>query len=124
MVNAAERIFVFLDFDGTLAPIVNDPSAAAIPAETRASLVSLIQKPRFFVALISGRALPDLQRRVDMEGLTYAANHGLVISGPGLDFVEKSSAGRASALHDLSRDLEVRLSLIPRVRVEYNGLTV
>jgi trehalose 6-phosphate phosphatase len=66
---------VVLDFDGTLAPIVDDPAAAAIPGSTRAllRLVSLL----YPCAVVSGRARADLAPR--LAGLPLAAivgNHG------------------------------------------------
>ncbi len=78
----AAHVLVFLDFDGTLAPLHPYPGAASMPQESRRALKTLKDDERSSVAIISGRALPDLRERVRMEEIIYAGNHGLEIVGP------------------------------------------
>src|SRR5690606_10366322 len=66
---------------GTLAPIVDDPRKVNLGEPLLSTLRAL--SGLCSVGLISGRDRADLQRRVDIEGLLYAGNHGLDISGPG-----------------------------------------
>ncbi|MFW6094154.1 MAG: trehalose-phosphatase [Pseudomonadota bacterium] len=73
---------LFLDFDGTLAPIVDDPGAARMPEATRAALAALARRGP--VAIISGRDRGDVYERVDMPGLLYAGSHGFDIEGRGV----------------------------------------
>lgn len=82
-IAAARHFVLFLDFDGTLAPIVSDPTQAYMPAETRKSLTALAGTEKASIAIVSGRALSDLRERVGMRKITYAGNHGLEINGPG-----------------------------------------
>jgi len=119
----ASHVLVFLDFDGTLAPIHVNPGAASMPPESRRALRALEAGPRSSVAIISGRALPDLRERVRMDEIIYAGNHGLEITGPGLHFVEPTAAERVEALEELARHLQVRLRPIPGVEVESKVLT-
>lgn len=70
---------IFLDFDGTLAPIVDDPADAHISDAMRATLKGL----RCPVAIISGRDRNDVAARVGIDGLFYAGNHGFDIAGRG-----------------------------------------
>jgi trehalose 6-phosphate phosphatase len=123
LLGAASRVFLFLDFDGTLAPIVEDPDAASIPPKTKEQLASLAQRPRFPIAIISGRALSDLRQRVGLQGLFYAGNHGLEIAGPGLTFVQPAALERVPALQELSRSLERKLWDLPGTHVDNKGLT-
>jgi trehalose 6-phosphate phosphatase len=116
--RAAPEILLFLDFDGTLAPIVEDPSLASMPAATHQALARLASDPRFSLAIISGRALSDLRLRVDLENLIYSGNHGLEISGNGVEFIEPTAAQHLKALGELSRHLRSRLHDIPGVEVE------
>jgi trehalose-phosphatase len=122
--DAARTIYLFLDFDGTLAPIVEDPEAASMPAETRSILAALSVKPRFRVVVISGRPLADLRRRVGLQGLIYAGNHGIEIDGLGLRFTEPDSLARTPVLKDLARKLEVRLRNASGARIEDKGMTL
>ena len=57
---AAPRLLVALDFDGTLAPIVEVPSDARALPEALAAIRGLAALPGTTVALVSGRALADL----------------------------------------------------------------
>jgi trehalose-phosphatase len=56
---------VFLDYDGTLTPIVRGPEAAAMSQETRRIVRDLARHVP--VAVISGRDLKDVKRRVDLD---------------------------------------------------------
>ncbi len=120
---ASGRLLLFLDFDGTLAPIRDEPDQAAMPPETREALCTLAAMDRVSLAIVSGRALLDLRERVGLDNLIYAGNHGLEISGPGLDFVEPEAALRISALGELARHLRTRLRDIPGVEVENKVLS-
>ncbi len=124
MLKSARRAALFLDFDGTLAPIVDDPGQAAMPAESREHLRALARKPEFRVIVISGRSLADVERRVGLEPLTYAGNHGLEIRGPEIDFVEPKAVSLAPMLQELAPDLTVRLRHATGSRVENKGLTL
>jgi len=66
-----------LDFDGTLAPIVDQPDEAGDGARLQIPVGSLAEDPSVDVAVISGRAIDDLRGRVDVDGVVYAGNHGL-----------------------------------------------
>src|SRR4051812_38455590 len=55
---------LFLDFDGTLAPIVRDPARASASSATLSALSRLAKKKDWHVVIISGRALSDLKARV------------------------------------------------------------
>lgn len=75
---------LFLDFDGTLAPIVDHPDKATLPDATRRALERCAARDDTEIAIISGRGLRDVAERTGLSGLTYAGNHGLEIEGPGL----------------------------------------
>lgn len=63
------------DFDGTLAPIVDDPAAARVPADLARCLARLGR--RLPVAVISGRAVADVQARLDFAPRWVIGNHGI-----------------------------------------------
>ncbi|MRR54352.1 MAG: bifunctional alpha,alpha-trehalose-phosphate synthase (UDP-forming)/trehalose-phosphatase [Deltaproteobacteria bacterium] len=76
---AAGGFFLFLDFDGTLAPIVEQPEMAVMPDSIR-SLVEILRE-HCPIAVISGRCLQDLKSRVALPGLIYGGNHGAELEG-------------------------------------------
>jgi len=68
---------LFLDFDGTLAPIVARPEMAAMAPVTRKALRAAQAACGGAVALVSGRSLADLERLSAPLGLPLAGSHGL-----------------------------------------------
>jgi alpha,alpha-trehalase len=105
------QLVIFLDYDGTLTPIVGKPEWAVIPPETKATLGRLTR--RFPVAVVSGRDLDDVRALVGLDDLVYAGSHGfdvLLASGereelgeaeeslPYLDRVEKALRERLEGI--------------------------
>jgi trehalose 6-phosphate phosphatase len=75
---------VLTDIDGTLAPIAQQPEQAAVPEGARAVLAEL--SGRFaVVGCISGRRATEARELVGVEGISYAGNHGLELLLPGDD---------------------------------------
>src|SRR5205085_8635510 len=70
------------DVDGTLAPIVVDPAAAAVPDSTRLLLKGL-ERRYALVACVSGRRAVEARRIVGLDSIEYVGNHGLEALAPG-----------------------------------------
>ncbi|AFM19381.1 trehalose 6-phosphatase [Mycolicibacterium chubuense NBB4] len=71
------RLLVTSDFDGTLSPIVSNPSDARPIPEAGRTLVQLAELPSTSVALISGRALRDLRVLSSMPDIVHlVGSHG------------------------------------------------
>ena len=70
---------IFLDVDGTLAPIASRPGDARVPAETRAQIERLAKRYAL-LACISGRTGDDARRMVDVDGVRYVGAHGLELA--------------------------------------------
>src|SRR5438105_10848315 len=79
--GSGDRLAVFLDYDGTLTPIVSHPEDAWLPESMRQTLQSLAA--RVPVAILSGRDLDDVRGRVLVDGIVYAGSHGFDIAGAG-----------------------------------------
>jgi trehalose 6-phosphate phosphatase len=74
------------DIDGTLAPIVERPEDAAVPAPARDLLEELARRYAL-VACVSGRRAAHARRMVGVDSLLYIGNHGLERLAPGSDTV-------------------------------------
>ncbi len=73
---AQEHVLLAFDFDGTLAPIVRDPKAAAMRARTGALLAKVAKL--YPCAVISGRARADVLKKVHAIPLRAVfGNHGM-----------------------------------------------
>jgi trehalose 6-phosphate phosphatase len=71
---------VFLDYDGTLTPIVARPDLAVLLKPARDTLIRLAS--RWPVAILSGRDLSDVRSMVGIDGIAYAGSHGFDILLP------------------------------------------
>jgi alpha,alpha-trehalase len=76
----APSVAVFLDYDGTLTPIVDRPEQALMPGPAREVLRRLAG--RAVVGIISGRDLDDVDGMVDCPGLWLSGSHGFDIQRP------------------------------------------
>jgi trehalose 6-phosphate phosphatase len=74
------RAAVFLDYDGTLTPIVSQPEDAWLSDSMRQKLRELAARAP--VAILTGRDLDDVRRRVNIDSIVYAGSHGFDIAGP------------------------------------------
>ena len=73
-------VFVFLDYDGTLTPIVATPDLAVLSEDMRETVKEL--SGRYKVSIVSGRATNDVQSKVQINGIFYAGSHGFEIVDP------------------------------------------
>jgi trehalose-phosphatase len=112
---AGRKLAVFLDYDGTLTPIVERPEDARLAETTREVLRKLAR--RHPVAIVSGRDLEDVRQRVGLENVHYAGCHGFEIAGPRGGRVHEAAAAAAPQLaaaaaqvaHDVERLAGVQL---------------
>ncbi|MBS0002602.1 MAG: trehalose-phosphatase [Thioalkalivibrio sp.] len=74
------RAIAFLDYDGTLAPIVEDHTKAFLPADIRATVAALARHCP--VVIVSGRDLAKLRELVALDSVWLAGSHGFEIAGP------------------------------------------
>ncbi|HET7711539.1 MAG TPA: trehalose-phosphatase [Thermoanaerobaculia bacterium] len=80
--TASPTLLAF-DFDGTLAPIRDDPAAVQLDARAAVLLAETSQMPGVTVAILSGRDMDDLAQRIDFPAAYIVASHGLEIRAPG-----------------------------------------
>lgn len=108
---------LFLDYDGTLSPIVANPQDATLPEETKAILVQL--SALIPVIILSGRDRKDVAQRVGIEQLVYGGSHGYDIAGVPLgDKRYEGSEKVFPALANAEQNLRKQLQGIKGVEVE------
>ena len=78
------------DFDGTLAPIRDDPADVKIHRAAAALVRETAQTEGLVVALASGRDLEDLASRTDVPCAYLIGSHGLEIRAPGGQLVRQA----------------------------------
>jgi trehalose 6-phosphate phosphatase len=115
----SDRDALFLDFDGTLAPIQDDPESVALPMGGAEKLQKISAVLCGALAIVSGRDIRDLSRRVP-QGLWRAGGHGLDLCAPG----ERAADARAAAPAELMASVLKLAGSIDSVRVEDKGRIV
>lgn len=118
------QILVALDFDGTLSEIVARPEDATLTEERRQLLRDLNSRPRFAVAVISGRTVDDVRERVGLSDIAYAGHHGLEIAGPGFSYLPPEAEAFRGTAARLGESLEAEIGRIPGVIFEHRGISL
>lgn len=114
---------IFLDYDGTLTPIVSHPDIAHLSDSMREVIRSL--KSRYYVAIISGRGLEDIQKRVGLEGIYYSGNHGFEIEDPdGLKMELPEAIEAIPILQEIARELEKLIEPFKGAHIERKRFSV
>jgi len=115
------NIFLFLDYDGTITPIVDSPEKAVLSEKMRSMIIKL--KGVIPVAIISGRSLDDLKQRVNIENMIYAGNHGVEI-WDGNKLVQGTQLSDSQKqLKGIIKGLRETLSTVKGAMVEDKGVT-
>ena len=111
----AKRFILFLDFDLTLSPLVKNPADAILPENTKILLKKLLEYIR--IVIVSGRALQDVKKRVNIPRVIYVGNHGLEH--------EINGVVKSIPIPILSRQgLEKTKKKLLKLKRKYNGVFV
>ncbi|XP_018513697.1 probable trehalose-phosphate phosphatase E isoform X4 [Brassica rapa] len=78
--SEGKQIVMFLDYDGTLSPIVDDPDRAFMSNKMRNTVRKLAMC--FPTVIVSGRSREKVYSFVKLTELYYAGSHGMDIKGP------------------------------------------
>ncbi len=116
-----KKISLFLDFDGTLTPIVGRPTDSRLSFKMKEIVRSLLnQHP---MAIVTGRGLQDIKEKISGEGLVYAANHGLEVSGDDFTMVFDAGREKNKAVDEVNKEL---VEIVEKFRgsiLEKKGMT-
>jgi len=106
-IAASDRLLVALDFDGTLAPLEDEPMRARALPDAAAAVAALAGLPDTPVAYVSGRSLHDLREiaeHSDDSPVYLAGSHGAEFWAPGQGALPTDDDDAAHALRDELRD--------------------
>lgn len=113
----------FLDYDGTLTPIVSHPKDALLSDAMRKTLENLAS--RFFTAVISGRGLKDIKELVGLQGLYFAGSHGFQLENPkGEVFTYPEALPYRDDIEQAYRFLNQELKAIPGIFLENKEFSI
>ncbi len=124
VVKNAEKISLFLDYDGTLSKIASTPSEAKLPDSVRTLLKNIARNNKVQLAIISGRPIEELKQMVRVDGVYYAGNHGFEIDGPNFRFLHPLLKKYEATLSSIAKRLRTSLSSFEGILIEEKGATI
>lgn len=108
-------IRLYLDYDGTLFPIVRLPDMAVPDQSLRQLLTRLARHPRCDVHIVSGRSMKNLQRWFPALPITLHAEHGAISSNGKMVMDPQGSVQLLERCYSALQDIAQRY---PGARVE------
>lgn len=123
LIARAPAIALFVDYDGTLTPIVARPEDAVLAPEMRAVLREAAAVLPL-VAVVSGRDRSQVEALVGLAELGYVGGHGFDITAPGGAIRHEVAHEHAHALDGAAALLLAQLGPIPGIRVERKRFSV
>src|ERR671910_2109950 len=116
------QLLVACDYDGTLAPIVEDPTKAVPLPESVAAVRALAALPQTTVAVVSGRALRDLAALSRLPSEVHlVGSHGSEFD---IGFVERLAPELVDLRARLLAELQAIAKNRPGVRLEVKPASV
>ena len=114
---------IFLDYDGTLTPIVARPEAAELSDAMRGTLRRLAA--RYPVTIVSGRDADVVAALVGLDGLGFVGSHGLDITGPtGTGLRKEVALAFRAELDAAEAELRSRVGVLDGVIVERKRFSI
>lgn len=121
-IKSIPKIFLFLDYDGTLVPIAPKPDQALLTQDERDLLVLLCRQ--FTVAIITGRSLGEIKKTISIPEIILAGNHGFEIFSLWDSWVHPEAREFQNVISRLAAGLEETLKPFLGAWVENKGLTL
>lgn len=100
-----KRIALFLDYDGTLSPIVEEPDCAYMSSAMRAAVQNVAKY--FPTAIISGRSRDKVYEFVGLSELYYAGSHGMDIMSPAGESLNHEHLSRTVSVNEQGKDVNL-----------------
>ncbi|XP_042390324.1 probable trehalose-phosphate phosphatase 6 [Zingiber officinale] len=130
--SKAKQMVMFLDYDGTLSPIVDDPDSAFMSEPMREAVRDVAR--HFPTAIVSGRCRNKVFNFVRLKELYYAGSHGMDIKGPSKSTKKTTSKTNPVLFQPASEFLPVmdevynalveKIKSVPGSRVENNTFSL
>ncbi|KAJ0105384.1 hypothetical protein Patl1_18548 [Pistacia atlantica] len=118
-----KKIAMFLDYDGTLSPIVDDPDRAIMSDGMRFAVRNIAKY--FPTAIISGRSRDKVYELVGLTELYYAGSHGMDIMGPVNNIVSDDHPNCIKSTDQLGKEVNLfqpAIEFIPMINEVFRTL--
>ncbi|OGY60263.1 MAG: trehalose-phosphatase [Candidatus Colwellbacteria bacterium RIFCSPLOWO2_01_FULL_48_10] len=118
------RVFLLLDYDGTLAPIVARPELAKLREPVRRLLNKLVNQRGISIGIITGRTIREMKSIIHLKKMIYAGNHGLELEGPDFSYTHAKAKRYRGILKKIAAELKPLSKSFPRTFLEDKGVTL
>ncbi|OIV97897.1 hypothetical protein TanjilG_12654 [Lupinus angustifolius] len=128
--SKGKQIVTFLDYDGTLSPIVADPDKAYMTSKMKGTLKEIAR--HFPTAIVTGRCRDKVYNFVRLAEVYYAGSHGMDIKGPrknqspkkgnnnGKTMLFQPASQFMPMINEVYKILQVKTKCVPGAMVENN----
>lgn len=107
----AERLWLFLDYDGTLAEFAPTPDTIIPDPVLIELLTRLANRPEYRLAVVSGRRLGHIRKLLPVDGIWLAGTYGVELLSPGGELIHRLDYETVrSSLEELKPEWETLLS--------------
>jgi trehalose 6-phosphate phosphatase len=117
------RSGLVLDFDGVLSPIIEDPTASAMPGRV-ATILARLAPALGLLAILSGRPVEFLADRVRVSGVRLLGSYGIEQIRDGVRQIDPDARKWLGPVQEASRALRDALAASPGIRVEEKSVSV
>jgi trehalose 6-phosphate phosphatase len=93
-VSEAERLWLFLDYDGTLVKFSRTPDIISPDPQVIDLIKRLVAKNRIRLAIVSGRRLHDIQTLLPVPGIYMAGTYGIELQTPEGERIQREDYAR------------------------------
>jgi trehalose 6-phosphate phosphatase len=115
--SGSPGILLFLDFDGTLSPIVTDFKNAKTDPAIKQRLELIVALDSVFVMIVSGRKLEYLKEKIDIPGLNLGGNHGL-------EWIINGDYNRYPFDNNINRSLDAARKIYSELANKFHGIFI
>ncbi|MFH1283890.1 MAG: trehalose-phosphatase [bacterium] len=122
IISNQKKKVIFLDYDGTLTPIVKRPELAVLSDDMRDVLKELSKT--HMVSIVSGRMREDVQNLVGINYIFYAGSHGFDILGPGFSMIHSKAQEVIPVINELIQIFKKKFDGLKGLLVEEKKFSV
>ncbi|THF97598.1 hypothetical protein TEA_007600 [Camellia sinensis var. sinensis] len=115
--SSGKQIVMFLDYDGTLSPIVEDPDRAFMTKEMRKAVSDVARK-----VLPYSHSYREVYNFVKLSQLYYAGSHGMDIKGPAKDSNNREVNANANLNDNQGLSFQPAREFLPMIDKVYKVL--
>ena len=115
---------LFLDYDGTLAPIRKSPERARLPRRTLRLLNVIAKRPDISLTIVTGRPMGEIRRFIRVKNVRFAANHGFHVRVNGSEWIHRGAISAQNRLARIREQLRSVADGFPGAFVEDKRFTL